>query len=279
MIIKFNVHYLFVFWLLPHVLMAAIIEKPKKQQPQNLKDTAAQRSSLEHSSSGTSAQKPATQLPKIKDETEEYLFVTNEGYVLNTPENKQLFLNLVSDRKNWIEGDAWGDYWYVKVMRDGKQIWATVRDNVIQNGGINNSPKGWNPVRGLRGIRETFIPDELKPQRFEALFHAQEQKGRDKTPGKSEDKILEGGITEREIRGTTKKFEKPGGEKEAFEDFISTNPSNIRNLSDGRGLVGDLPDNRIINVRKEGKSTDGRPTVEIYDPINKTKIKIRYGFK
>ena len=43
------------------------------------------------------------------------------------------------------------------------------------------------------------------------------------------------------------------------------------------GKSGILPDGRLVNLRKY--SHDGRPVLEIYDPINKERMKFRYGKK
>jgi hypothetical protein len=48
-------------------------------------------------------------------------------------------------------------------------------------------------------------------------------------------------------------------------------PNNVRPIPDGRS--GTLPDGRKINVR--GKSSDGRPTLEIQD--GKRRDKVRYN--
>jgi len=58
---------------------------------------------------------------------------------------------------------------------------------------------------------------------------------------------------------------------DANEDFDSLNPENVRPIDGGR--TGVLPDGRKTNVR--GRSTDGRPTLEIQD--GNKQIKIRYG--
>lgn len=43
------------------------------------------------------------------------------------------------------------------------------------------------------------------------------------------------------------------------------------------GKTGILPDGRAVNVKTE--STDGRPTLEIFDKKTGKRIKIRYGVK
>lgn len=44
--------------------------------------------------------------------------------------------------------DSYGTQWYSQTRADGSQVWVRVRNNTIQNGGINNPPKTWNPSTG-----------------------------------------------------------------------------------------------------------------------------------
>lgn len=76
---------------------------------------------------------------------------------------------------------------------------------------------------------------------------------------------------------TTKKFkqyEKEGGFEQATKDFEKLNPQNIKVIPN-KGLRGILPDGTAINVRNTSYS--GSPTLEIYNPANKTTLKIRYN--
>jgi hypothetical protein len=94
--------------------------------------------------------------------------------------------------------------------------------------------------------------------------------GTSKTVGKSVDDILEGATSGRVTKGRATQFEKTGGYNKALDDFNSMGPSNVKDIPGGK--VGKLPDGRTANVRI--KSSDGRPTLEIYD--GKNSIKIRY---
>lgn len=72
-----------------------------------------------------------------------------------------------------------------------------------------------------------------------------------------------------------KLYEKEGGFKEAKDDFFALNPKEIKPLQNGEGMIGKLSDGQIVNVR--ASSSEGRPTLEIFNPINRNSIKIRYG--
>ncbi|WBY08319.1 hypothetical protein PIB19_01975 [Sphingomonas sp. 7/4-4] len=76
-----------------------------------------------------------------------------------------------------------------------------------------------------------------------------------------------------ETKGPSRQFEKPGGIKEANEDFDKSKPNNVSNK--GNGIrVGTLPDGRTIIVRPISK--EGRPTVEVRRP-NGRGYEVRYG--
>jgi hypothetical protein len=89
--------------------------------------------------------------------------------------------------------------------------------------------------------------------------------------------ILKDAKPGRKTKGKTKQFEKPGDFDDALKDFDKLNPKNVRDESDGEKIVkvGDLPGDKVVNVRNESK--DERPTLDICD--GKKHIKIRYGSK
>jgi hypothetical protein len=91
---------------------------------------------------------------------------------------------------------------------------------------------------------------------------------------KTLDEILSKTTAGRKTSNTKlKQYEKHGGLEEAAKDFERLNPSNVRNFE--KGKLGDLPDGRRANVRND--STDKRPTLEIFNPITRHTIKIRYN--
>ena len=52
------------------------------------------------------------------------------------------------------------------------------------------------------------------------------------------------------------------------------NPTNARTCPNGT-IAGELPDGKTINIHRS-TTLNGVPSLEIYDPITGTSIKIRY---
>ena len=46
--------------------------------------------------------------------------------------------------------DKYGNEWYTKTQSDGSQVWVESRNGNIFEGGVNNTPKPWNPETGLK---------------------------------------------------------------------------------------------------------------------------------
>lgn len=89
--------------------------------------------------------------------------------------------------------------------------------------------------------------------------------------------ILDGATEGEKTKGRTKNFDKQGGMDQANSDFDDVvDPDSVETITDGkggegrRGTVND-GSGRKVNVRPN--STDGRPTVEVQDGKNKTKIR------
>ncbi|MFC4075492.1 DUF4244 domain-containing protein [Salinithrix halophila] len=87
----------------------------------------------------------------------------------------------------------------------------------------------------------------------------------------SVDNILEGATPGRATKGKAKQYEKAGGFDQARKDFNSLGVTNVKEIPGG--YVGKLPDGRTVNVRN--KSSDGRPTLEIYEGKKSTKIRYK----
>lgn len=64
------------------------------------------------------------------------------------------------------------------------------------------------------------------------------------------------------------------GDAAAKAYFDMMNPTNVRTYPIGT-IVGDLPDGRTINIHPS-TTLNGTPSLEIYDPVTGTSIKIRY---
>jgi hypothetical protein len=117
------------------------------------------------------------------------------------------------------------------------------------------------------------IPAELEiPDSGCLVYSFAQESENDNISIKTIEEILKDCKPGKETSGKTEQFEKVGGVQEAEQDFESLKLSNIRNIP--KGKVGDLPDNRTVNVRED--SSFGSPTLEIFHKITRKKIKIRY---
>ena len=59
----------------------------------------------------------------------------------DTPENRQQLIDTASDAKNFSHTKHNDVHCFKETLPDGRQVWVEVRNNTIQNGGINNVPK------------------------------------------------------------------------------------------------------------------------------------------
>lgn len=78
-----------------------------------------------------------------------HIFRDSPGHLRNTPFNRKLLINTASDLKNYLGTDIYGNKWYAKMQKDGTQVWTSLRNNQIRNGGINKIPKKFDPTAGL----------------------------------------------------------------------------------------------------------------------------------
>lgn len=78
-----------------------------------------------------------------------HIFRNKEGHMLDTLENRELLRSLVRDAKNYLGTDVRSNVWYGKILQNGKQLWAGARNNIIRDGGLNETPRVFNARTGL----------------------------------------------------------------------------------------------------------------------------------
>jgi hypothetical protein len=79
-----------------------------------------------------------------------HIFRQKTGHISDTPNNLQLLEDVANDPKNVLgPPDKHGVIWSARTLPDGTQVWVRTRNGVIMNGGINSTPKTYNPQSGL----------------------------------------------------------------------------------------------------------------------------------
>ena len=78
-----------------------------------------------------------------------HIMKDRSGHLADTIENRSLLVSISMDKKNYLGKDENGNEWYSKII-NGKQVWVTVRNDVIQNGGVNDEPIKYIKNRGLK---------------------------------------------------------------------------------------------------------------------------------
>lgn len=71
------------------------------------------------------------------------------GHLVDTPENQQALVNLTNNPANRLGTDRFGNQWFAQIQSDGSLLWGSVRNGVVQNGGLNTTPRNFNPATGL----------------------------------------------------------------------------------------------------------------------------------
>ena len=72
-----------------------------------------------------------------------------KGHLVDNVENRTLLISLSFDKNAYLGKDKRGNEWYSKMI-GSKQLWVVVRNGIIQNGGINDSPIDYVVGEGLK---------------------------------------------------------------------------------------------------------------------------------
>jgi filamentous hemagglutinin len=78
-----------------------------------------------------------------------HIFGDRPGHLPDTPHNRQSIVDLVNDESYRLGTDSRGLTWYARILSDGTQLWASVRNGVVQNCGKNDPPRPWDDETGL----------------------------------------------------------------------------------------------------------------------------------
>lgn len=80
-----------------------------------------------------------------------HIFREAEGHLADTPANRQLLTDVANDAKSVLGKDKFGNTWSARTLSDGTQVWTESRGGRIINGGLNKTPRVFNPSTGLSG--------------------------------------------------------------------------------------------------------------------------------
>ncbi|MCG8459053.1 MAG: RHS repeat-associated core domain-containing protein, partial [Holophagales bacterium] len=78
-----------------------------------------------------------------------HIFREAPGHLADTPANRKLLQNVADDVGTTLGKDRFGNIWSARTLDDGTQVWVQVRNGVIQNGGVNPTPRIFSPENGL----------------------------------------------------------------------------------------------------------------------------------
>ena len=80
-----------------------------------------------------------------------HMFRNSEGHFLhNTIENRAIIEKAAGNTNNFLGVDKFGNSWYAEILSNGAQAWAEVRGGIITEGGLNQIPKVFDPMTGLK---------------------------------------------------------------------------------------------------------------------------------
>jgi len=86
---------------------------------------------------------------EIDDSRAGHIFRDSDGHISDTPANRQLLESVANDPSAVLGTDKYGTTWAAKINPDGTQTWVGIRGGKVSYGGINQTPKSFNPQTGL----------------------------------------------------------------------------------------------------------------------------------
>lgn len=77
-----------------------------------------------------------------------HAFRKARGHLIDSTENRGLVLDMAKQAKNRLGECKKGNVWYAEILDNGQQLWASTRDNLIRNCGLNEIPLLFNQETG-----------------------------------------------------------------------------------------------------------------------------------
>lgn len=84
-----------------------------------------------------------------KDSQLKHIFADRPGHMPDTPRNRQALVEVANDPNCHVGRSSNGLDWYARTEPDGSQIWVKVYEGKISDGGINATPRQYNPQTGF----------------------------------------------------------------------------------------------------------------------------------
>lgn len=78
-----------------------------------------------------------------------HIFKARDGHIIDTPQNRQLLDFVAQNPATTLGPDRYGAVWSSMTLPNNTQAWTRVLNGRIINGGINLTPKTYNPLTGL----------------------------------------------------------------------------------------------------------------------------------
>ncbi|WOB51579.1 hypothetical protein NYR97_09630 [Xanthomonas hydrangeae] len=85
----------------------------------------------------------------IQKDRAPHIFRDKEGHMKDTPQNRETLQRVADDPKTTLGNDRFGNTWSSQTQNNGSQVWTQTRNGEIVNGGVNQTPRTYNPQTGL----------------------------------------------------------------------------------------------------------------------------------